>query len=126
MLQYFILLFTVLLLVASCYLSYVLAADGGQYSLYLSNVASNNTSMVEGSCLFDKPIWRTVLKTFFFGIVFSLIQASDFSLAAHWRQQLCGCFHKFLLRSPNGLAMMRTRTQVRSSGSSLDSGSNAL
>ena len=104
-LQYFILLLAVLLLTASCYLSYVLADDAGQYSLYLSNVASNKTSMIEGRCLFDKLIWRTVLKTFFLGIVFGLIQACNVFLAAHWRQQLCDCFHKLVLRSSNGCVL---------------------
>lgn len=36
-LQYFILLFTFLLMAISCYLSYILADDAGQYTLYLSN-----------------------------------------------------------------------------------------
>jgi hypothetical protein len=104
-LQYFILLFTILLMAASCYLSYVLADDAGQYSLCLSNVASNITSMSEGRDLFDELIWRTVLKTFFLGIVFGLIQACHFFLAAQWRQQLCDRFQELLLRSPNGCVL---------------------
>ncbi len=103
--QYFILLFTVILMTTSCYLSYVLADDAGQYSLYLSNVALNITSMIEGRSLFDELIWRTVLKTFFLGIVFGLIQACNFFLAAQWRQQLCDRFQELLLRSPNGCVL---------------------
>jgi len=89
----------------SCYLSYVLADDAGQYSLYLSNVALNMTSMIEGRSLFDELIWRTVLKTFFLGVVFGLIQACNFFLAAQWRQQLCDRFQELLLRSPNGCVL---------------------
>ncbi|CAF1101788.1 unnamed protein product [Adineta steineri] len=104
-LQYFILLLAVLLMTASCYLSYVLADDVGQYSLYLSNVASNMTSMIEGKNLFDELIWRTVLKTFFLGVVFCLIQACNLFLAAQWRQRLCERFQELLLRSPNGCVL---------------------
>ena len=89
----------------SCYLSYVLADDAGQYSLYLTNVAINATSVTEGRSLFDKLIWRTVLKTFFLGIVFALIQACNFFLAAQWRQRLCDRFQEFLLRSPSGCVL---------------------
>jgi ABC-type uncharacterized transport system fused permease/ATPase subunit len=103
--QYFVLLFTLVLMTVSCYLSYVLADDGGQYNLYLSNVASNMTSMIEGKRLFDELIWRTVLKTFFLGIVFGLIQACNFFLAAQWRQRLCDRFHELLLQSPNGCVL---------------------
>jgi len=96
-----VLQFAILLMAVSCYLSYVLADDAGQYSLYLSDVASNTTSMIEGRRLFDDLIWRTVLKTFFLGIIFGLIQACTYFLAAQWRQQLCDHFQQLLIRSPN-------------------------
>ena len=89
----------------SCYLFYVLVDDAGQYNLYLSNVASNITSMAEGKHLFDDLIWRTVLKTFFLGIIAGLIQACNFFLAAQWRQRLCDRFQELLLRSPNGCVL---------------------
>ena len=115
LLQHFILLFTVLLMAVSCYLFYVLADDAGQYSLYLSNVASNTTSMIEDRRLFDDLIWRTVLKTFFLGFIFGLIQACNFFLAARWRQQLCDRFQELLLRSANGCVlyhMMQTNENI--------------
>ena len=56
----------------------------------------NITSMIEGRSLFDELIWRTVLKTFFLGTVFGLIQACNFFLAAQWRQQLCDRFQEII------------------------------
>ncbi|CAF1281965.1 unnamed protein product [Rotaria sordida] len=114
-LQYFVLLLTVLLMTVSCYLSYTLADDGGQYNLYLSNVASNITSMNEGRNLFNKLIWRTVLKTFFLSIVFGLIQACNYFLAAQWRQRLCDRFYELSFRSPNGCVlydMVQTKDNI--------------
>ena len=96
-LQYFILLLTIVLMTVSCYLFYALGDEAGQYNLYLSNVASNSTSMLEGRRLFDELIWRTVLKTFFLGVIFGLIQACNFFLAAQWRQRLCDRFDELLL-----------------------------
>ena len=105
LLQYVILLLTIVLMSVSCYLFYTLGDEAGQYNLYLSNVASNNTSMIEGRRLFNELIWRTVLKTFFLGVTFALIQACNFFLAAQWRQRLCDRFHELLLRCPNGCVL---------------------
>ena len=102
LLQYLILLLTIVLMSVSCYLFYALVDEAGQYNLYLSNVASNSTSMVEGTRLFDELIWRTVLKTFFLGVTLGHIQACNFFLAAQWRQRLCDRFQELLLQCPNG------------------------
>jgi hypothetical protein len=105
LLQYFILLLTIVLMTVSCYLFYALGDEAGQYNLYLSNVASNSTSMLEGKRLFNELIWRTVLKTFFLGATFGLIQACNFFLAAQWRQRLCDRFQELLLQCPNGCVL---------------------
>ena len=107
-LQYLILILEVLLMIASCYLFYAVTADAGQYNLFLSNVSSNTTSMKEGRQQFDDLIWRTVLKTFFLGVIFGLIQACNLYLAAQWRQRLCDRFRELLFRSPNGCVLYET------------------
>jgi hypothetical protein len=92
----------------SCYLFYAVTADAGQYNLYLTNVASKKISMIEGRRQFDDLIWRTVLKTFFLGLIFGLIQACNLYLAAQWRQRLCDRFRELLFRSPNGCVLYET------------------
>ncbi len=106
--QYTIFILVVLLMAASCYLFYAVTADAGQYNLYLSNVASKNISIIEGRRQFDDLIWRTVLKTFFLGLIFGLIQACNLYLAAQWRQRLCDRFQELLFRSPNGCVLYET------------------
>lgn len=106
--QYTIFIIEVFLMSGSCYLFYAVTADSGQYNLYLSNVASKNISMIEGRQLFDDLIWRTVLKTFFLGVIFGLIQVCNLYLAAQWRQRLCDRFRELLFRSPNGCVLYET------------------
>ncbi|CAF0979834.1 unnamed protein product [Adineta ricciae] len=106
--QYFILSCVIILMVGSCYLFYAVTSDSGQYSLYLSDVAANKTSMYEGRKRFDNLIWRSVLKTFFLGTIFGLIQACNFYLAAQWRQRLCDRFHELLFESSNGCVLYET------------------
>jgi hypothetical protein len=108
LLQYLILILVIFLMTGSCYLFYAVTADAGQYNLYLSNVASKNISMDEGRYLFNELIWRSVLKTFFLGIIFGLIQACNLFLAAQWRQRLCDRFRELLLLSPNGCVLYET------------------
>ena len=98
-LHYIILVITVLLMLASCYLFYAVTADSGQYSLYLSDVAANKSSISVGRRQFDDLIWRTVLETFFLGLIFGLIQACNLYLAAQWRQRLSDRFRELLFRS---------------------------
>ncbi|UJR10859.1 hypothetical protein I4U23_015047 [Adineta vaga] len=107
-LQYLVLLCVVVLMISSCYLFYAVTADSGEYNLYLSNVASNKTSMIEGRQQFDALIWRSVLKTLFLGVIFGLIQACNFYLAAQWRQRLCDRYHELLFKSPNGCVLYET------------------
>ena len=106
--QYLILSCVVFLMAGSCYLFYAVTVDAGLYNLYLSNVASNKTSMMQGRQQFNDLIWRTVLKTFFLGLIFGLIQACNLYLAAQWRQRLCDRFRELLLRSPNGCVLYET------------------
>ena len=98
-LHYLILAVTVLLMLASCYLFYAVTADSGQYSLFLSDVAANKTSIDVGRDQFDDLIWRTVLETFFLGLIFGLIQACNHYLAAQWRQRLSDRFRDLLFQS---------------------------
>ena len=106
--QYTVLIVEILLMFGSCYLYYAVTADSGQYSLYLSNVASKNISMMEGRQQFDDLIWRSVLKTFFLGVIFGLIQACNMYLAAQWRQRLSDRFRELLFRSSNGCLLYET------------------
>ncbi len=106
--QYTILALVILLMAGSCYLFYAVTADAGQYNLYLSNVASKNISMIDGRQQFDDLIWQTVLKTFFLGLIFGLIQACNLYLAAQWRQRLCDRFRELLFKSPNGCVLYKT------------------
>ena len=108
LLQYLILTILIFLMIGSCYLFYAVTADSGQYNLFLSNVASNATSMAEGRQQFNQLIWRSVLKTFFLGVIFGLIQACNLFLAAQWRQRLCDRFRELLLMSPNGCVLYET------------------
>ncbi|CAF1369024.1 unnamed protein product [Rotaria sordida] len=108
LLQYSIFLLVLLLMISSCYLFYAVAADAGQYNLYLSNVASNKSSIIDCRRQFDDLIWRTVIKTFFLGLIFGLIQACNVFLAAQWRQRLCDRFRELLFRSPNGCVLYAT------------------
>jgi hypothetical protein len=98
-LHHLIITVTVLLMLASCYLFYAVTADAGQYSLYLSNVAANKSSIDVGRDQFDDLIWRTVLETFFLGLIFGLIQACNLYLAAQWRQRLSDRFRDLLFQS---------------------------
>ena len=107
-LQYTVLIVEIFLMFGSCYLYYAVTADSGQYSLYLSNVASRNISMMEGRRQFDELIWQSVLKTFFLGVIFGLIQACNMYLAAQWRQRLCDRFRELLFQSPNGCVLYDT------------------
>lgn len=106
--QYTIFIIEIFLMIGSCYLFYAVTADSGQYNLYLSNVASKNISMIEGRQLFDDLIWRTVLKTFFLGVIFGLIQLCNLYLASQWRQRLCDRFRKLLFQSSNGYVLYET------------------
>ncbi|CAF1295639.1 unnamed protein product [Rotaria sordida] len=108
LLQYSIFLLVLLLMISSCYLFYAVTADAGQYNLYLSNVASNKSSIIDCRRQFDDLIWRTVIKTFFLGLIFGLIQACNVFLAAQWRQRLCDRFRELLFRSPNGCVLYET------------------
>lgn len=104
-LQYTVLSAVILLMLASCYLFYAVTSDSGEYNLYLSNVASNQSSMVDGKALVDALMWRTVLKTFFLGVIFGLIQACNFFLAASWRQRICDRFQELVLQGSDGCVL---------------------
>ena len=106
--QYAVFVSLIPLLACSCYLFYAVTADSGQYNLYLSNVASNKSSISDGRNQFDDLIWRTVLKTFFLGVIFGIIQACNMFLAAQWRQRICDRFRDFLFKSPDGCVLYET------------------